>query len=288
MKTQLSLRERLAKGEFVLTVEMEPPAGSDPSQTLAEIGPLTERFAAVNIADSPMATLRMSPIALAYLIQEKWGLEVIFHLTCRDRNLLGLQAELLGAAALGVQNILALTGDPPENGDHPSATGVFDVDSVGLIAMADSLNRGVALSQKELAAPTDFFIGTVANPTAPDLAAEVARLERKAKAGAGFVQTQPIFSPEQFERFQAATAHLQLPILYGILPLKNFRSAKYLAEKVPGINIPAEVLERVKSGNSEEGVLIAREILAYLRTRAAGAHIFPMGKPELALKVIGE
>ncbi len=285
---KLSLRERLARGEFVLTVEMEPPAGADPSQTLEEIGQLAGRFAAVNIADSPMATLRMSPIALAYLIQEKWGLEVIFHLTCRDRNLLGLQAELLGAAALGVQNILALTGDPPEKGDHPGATAVYDVDSVGLIAMAASLNRGVALSQKELAAPTSFFIGTVANPTAPDLAAEVAKLERKAAAGADFVQTQPIFTPEQFERFQAATAHLQLPILYGILPLKSFRSAKYLAEKVPGINIPDEVLRRVEAGGAAEGVLIAREMLAYLRSRAAGAHIFPMGKPELALQVIGE
>ncbi|MBO8125609.1 MAG: methylenetetrahydrofolate reductase [Firmicutes bacterium] len=281
-----SLREFLTEGKFVLTVEMEPPAGADPSRVLEEIGKLKEDFVAVNIADSPMASLRMSPIALAHLIQEKWGLEVIFHLTCRDRNLLGLQAELLGAAALGVKNILALTGDPPEGGDHPNSTGVFDVDSTGLIKMARSLNQGRAVSGKELTAPTDFLIGTVANPTASDLAREVARLERKIEAGADFVQTQPIFAIEQVERFEQATAHLQVPILYGILPLKNYRSAKYLAEKVPGINIPDQVVRRVEKEGAEAGLALARELLLHLRSRAKGAHIFPMGRPDLALKLV--
>lgn len=285
---EYSLRQRLAAGEFVITVEMEPPAGADPSGALVGIAGLGKGFAAVNIADSPMASLRMSPIALAHLVQERQGVEVIFHLTCRDRNLLGLQAELLGAAALGVRNILALTGDPPKNGDHPQASGVFDLNSTGLIDLARSLNEGRALSGKELDAPTDFFIGTVANPTADDLGKEVARLTEKANAGAHFVQTQPIFAPEQFERFQEAVGGLQLPILYGILPLKSYRSAKYLADKVPGINIPRPVLQRVEEGGAAAGLELAKELLSYLRTRSAGAHIFPMGKPDLALELISD
>lgn len=282
------LRQKLRNQEFVLTVEMEPPAGADPNPALEAIAKLKDDFTAVNVADSPMASLRMSPIALAHLAQEDKGVEIIFHLTCRDRNLLGLQAELLGAAALGVRNILALTGDPPTNGDHPEATGVFDVDSVGLIRLAKMLNNGKTISGKELAAPTDFFIGTVANPTAEDLNKEVERLAQKVEAGANFVQTQPIFAPDQFERFHAAVGHLQIPILYGILPLKSYRSAKYLAEKVPGINIPTSVLERIEEGGAEVGLILAQELLDYLKPRAAGAHIFPMGNPDLALAVLAQ
>lgn len=283
-----SLRERLARRDFTVTVEMEPPRGASPAETLEKVSRLAGYVDAVNVADCPMANLRMSPIAVAHLIQEELGVETIFHLTCRDRNLLGLQAELLGAAALGVSNILALTGDRPERGDHPTARGVFDLDSTGLIRLAVRLNRGESWAGQKLASPTRFFIGTVANPSQPDLSAELERLRAKVEAGAEFVQTQPVFDLEQVARFQREAAVLGLPVLYGILPLKSYRNAVYLSTHVPGIFIPQEVLDRLRRRDSpQEGVVLARELLSGLRRLGVhGAHIFPMGDPGLALAVL--
>ena len=191
----MNLREKLAAHNFVVTVELDPPKTLNLDKILTEVNSANFRkiVDAVNVTDCPLAKLRMSPIALSHIIQEKIGLEAIFHITCRDRNLLGLQAELLGASALGVRNILALTGDPPEVGDYIMATGVFDVDSTGLVRMVNKLNNGYEHSGNELKDKTDFFVGIAVNPTAQDLTKEIKRFEEKVSAGANFIQTQPIY-----------------------------------------------------------------------------------------------
>lgn len=281
------LREKLRLGKFVVTAEVEPPKGSDPTPTLEKASLLRHVVDALNVADCPMANLRMSPIALAHILQDDLGIEAIFHLTCRDRNVLGLQAELLGAAALGVRNILTLTGDAPERGDHPLATGVFDVDAVGLIRLASALNTGRDVNGNRLESPPEFFIGAAANPGAEDLAREVRRLEEKVAAGAAFVQTQPIYDVETAERFLDATQHLDVPILFGLMPLKSYKMACYLNENVPGITIREEVLRRVERGGREEGVAVARELFEALRGFAHGVHLFPLGDVTMVHEILG-
>ncbi len=281
-----SLRHKLERGEFVVTVELEPPRGADPRPMLAKAAELRPVVDAVNVADSPMANLRMSPIACAHLLQKDLGVEAVFHLTCRDRNLLGLQAELLGAAALGVKNILALTGDKPERGDHPQAAGVYDVDALGLVRLARSLNQGLDANGKPLDAPADFLIGGTISPNAPDLEVEAERLSAKAEAGVVFAQTQPVFDLERAAEFRRRTANLGVRVLYGVLPLKSFRSAVYLNAHVPGIRIPPGILARMERGAPDEGLRIAREILAAVWGKVPGVHLFPMGDPALALRLL--
>ncbi len=286
MFTRNNLRAKLRKKQFVVTVEINPPKGTDTAAMLAAVEPLKGLADAVNITDNPMANLRMNPITLAYILQKELRLEAIFHLTCRDRNLLGLQSELLGAAALGVNNFLALTGDTPERGDHPQATGIFDVDSVGLVRIAKTLNSGVDLAGNALSGSTDFLVGAAVNPAAPDLAAEVAKLEAKVAAGAGFAQTQPIYDLGLLERFQAAVSHLSLPILVGVLPLKSLKNALFLQNHVPGIIIPETVLERLQRGGKTEGLNIAREFVSAARSLVSGVHIMPMHNHAAAVEAI--
>lgn len=281
-----SLREKLERGEFVVTVELEPPRGADPRPMLEKARQLKGAVDAVNVADSPMANLRMSPIACAHLLQQDQGVEAVFHLTCRDRNLLGLQAELLGAAALGVKNVLAITGDKPERGDHPQASGVFDVDCLGLVSLARALNQGQDVVGRPLDAPTDFFIGGTTSPNASDLEVEAARLSAKVAAGIRFAQTQPVFDLEQAADFQRRIKGLGVHVLYGVLPLKSHRSAVYLNTHVPGIRIPPAVLARLEEGAPDEGVRLAREILVELWGKVSGVHLFPMGDPLLALRLL--
>jgi len=278
---------RLKQGHFTVTVEMDPPKGADVQKTLEKIRLFWDRVDAVNVADCPMANVRMSPITLAHLIQRDVGVEAIFHLTCRDRNIIGLQAELLGAAGLGVRNILALHGDEPARGDHPLATGVFELDSAGLINAASTLNSGLTLSGKPLDQGTDFAIGCVTNPTAADLGAEVARLEQKVAAGAHFVQTQPIYDPRSLERWLSRiSGRVNAPILYGILPLRNYDFASRLRETVPGIEVPDWVLERMKRGEKNEGLLLVRELVSQIYSMVHGIHIFPMNNASRVLSVV--
>lgn len=191
-----------------------------------------------------MDNMRMIPIALSHIIQTEVSIETIFHLTCRDRNLIGLQSELLGAAALGVTNILTLTGDPPERGDHPHATGVFETDSTGLIALAQNLNDSLDSTHHQLDSPTNFFIGSAVNPDANDRELELKKLTAKIAAGAKFIQTQPIYDLAIAERFMKEISHLPIYVLMGILPLKSYKMAQYLHEKVPGINIPQAIWKK--------------------------------------------
>jgi len=241
---------------------------------------------AVNIADSPMANMKMSPIALCHLIQENINLETIFHLTCRDRNIIGLQSELLGAAALGVQNLLILTGDDPKNGDHHNVKGVFELDSVGLVKIAATLNRGYDYMNNPLNEAANFFIGVAVNPAAKDLDKEIEKFEKKIKAGACFAQTQPVYDLDKISKFLERTRQFNIPILIGLLPIKSSKMARYLDEKVPGISISKEIQDRIKLKGREAGIEIAREMLIELKKIADGVHIMPIGDSNLVLEVV--
>lgn len=283
------LLHRLQQREFCVTVEVDPPRGPDPGEVLALVRQFADRVDAVNVADCPMASVRMSPITVAHLLQRDLQVECVFHLTCRDRNLIGLQAELLGAAGLGVRNILALRGDDPRRGDQPDAVGVYQCDATGLVALAAALNRGVTAAGRELGAATGFAIGVAANPAADDPAREVERLLVKVEAGAHFAQTQPVYDPAVVERFQEHLARRGLenfPVLYGIMPFKSARNALYVAQNVPGIRIPPQVLERMQSGDRDEGIRIAAEVIEAIARHVHGVHIFPMNSARLVLGIL--
>ena len=271
-----TLQNKLAAGRFTLTVELDPPKSADAEKTITEAKQLKDRIDAVNIADCPMANLRMSPIALSHVIQADVGLETIFHLTCRDRNIIGLQAELLGAAALGVHNILALTGDHPQQGDHPQAKAVFETDSTGLIELAAKLNNSQDIMGNELHKGTSFFIGTAVNPGAEDLDKELEKLTEKITAGARFVQTQPVYDLEIAKRFMEKVKNLPIYVLMGVLPLKSHKMALYLHEKVPGITIPPVIMDRMATGGKAAGLEIAAELVRGTKNIAHGVHIMPL------------
>lgn len=273
----LNLREKHQQNQFTITVELDPPKSASPIKTQKEALHLIGYADAVNIADCPMAKLRMSPIALSYIIQQNYNLETIFHLTCRDRNLIGLQAELLGASALGVHNILTLTGDPPSIGDHKDAKPVYETDSTGLIRIAKTLNDGYDMAGNPLGQPTQFYIGTTGNPGADDLDAEFKRLEAKKEAGAEFVQTQPTYDTKRVEEYLKGAKEIGLPILFGVIPLKSYKMACYLHEKVPGISVPERIRNIMEKGGREEGIAIAADLVAGLKALgAAGAHLMPI------------
>lgn len=281
-----SLREKHKAGQFTITVELDPPKSASANKTFKEAAQLLDKVDAINIADCPMAKLRMSPIALAHLIKYRAQIDTIFHLTCRDRNILGLQAELLGAAALGVNNILTLTGDEPSRGDHADAKPIFEVDSMGLLKIAHTLNSGFDLAGNELEVPTNFYIGTTGNPGADDLEEEKAKIIRKVEAGANFIQTQPIYDLEKAKRFIDMVAPLGIPVMLGLIPLKSFKMATYLHTKVPGISLTEDILDRMEKGGKEAGLEIALETLLAIKKVAQGVHIMPLNDIQTVLYLI--
>jgi methionine synthase I (cobalamin-dependent)/5,10-methylenetetrahydrofolate reductase len=291
------LAARLAAGEFVTSVEISPPRGVDPTTVLGAVARLRDAGVdAVNIPDGPRASARMSPMALSALITRDVGIEAILHYCCRDRNLLGMQSDLLGTHALGIRNLIIITGDPPKLGDYPYATPVFDVDSIGLTRIVDRLNRGLDLAGNPLGPPTEFFVGVGVNPGAMNLDEEVQRFRSKVAAGAHLAYTQPVFEPSRLFAFLERTADLDIPILVGVLPLNSHRNAEFFHNEVPGMDVPLEVRERMRTaGNGEAakrvGVEIAKEALALARTspRIRGAYVMPpFGHAARALDVLDE
>ncbi|MDI3309998.1 MAG: methylenetetrahydrofolate reductase [Thermoanaerobacterium sp.] len=280
-----NLCQKLKNRKFIITVEISTPKGADISNSIEEAKKLYGIADALNITDCPMANMRMSPIALAHLLQNHLNIETIFHLTCRDRNLIGLQAELLGAYALGVRNILALTGDDPKRGDVPQATGVYDVDSVGLVKIAKSLNDGFDYSGNKLESSTNFCIGTTANPN--DLRPEsIEKLRAKIESGASFVQTQPVYDEVILSRFLDAVKQFDIPVLVGVLPLRSYKMAVNLNEKVPGIEIPEKIIDRLKNGEKGEGTKIAIEFINKIKDKVGGVHIMPLGKTDMVVDIV--
>lgn len=281
-----TLRKKHEQHKFTITVELDPPKSSSATKTFAEASRLQGKIDAINIADCPMAKMRMSPIALSYLIQQQTNIETIFHLTCRDRNIIGLQSELLGAAALGVHNILTLTGDQPKNGDHPMAKPVFEVDSMGLLKIASTLNSGKDFSGNDLDQATEFYIGTTGNPGTDDLYLEKEKIKKKISGGAHFIQTQPIYDLEQAKRYIEAVEPLGLPILLGLIPLKSYKMAAYLHTKVPGISLTQDILKRMEKGEKKAGLEIAQETLLEIKKIAQGVHIMPLNDIDTVLQLV--
>jgi methionine synthase / methylenetetrahydrofolate reductase(NADPH) len=292
------LGRKLADGAFVKSVEIVPPRGHDPSAAVAAARKLGQcGVDCINIPDGPRASARMSPMALASILTGlagETGLEVLLHYTCRDRNLIGMQSDLLGLQATKVRNMLIITGDPPKLGDYPNATAVFDVDSIGLTGVISGLNRGVDIGGKSMTRPTSFLIGVGVNPGAINLDNEIARFERKAEAGAEFAITQPVFDVAALEGFLNKVGRLGVPILAGIWPFWSLANAEFMHNEVPGASVPAEIMESMRRAQEKgpefaraEGVAIAREILAIIRGAVQGVQVSPpLGKTELALEVL--
>jgi homocysteine S-methyltransferase len=289
-------RSRLARavddGRFVLSVEMLPPRGHDLVKSLTGARQLHDAgIDAINVPDGPRATARMSPMAMAVRVEREIGIETIIHYCCRDRNLLGMQSDLLGAHALGLRNVLIITGDPPKLGDYPDATAVFDVDSIGLMNMVTRLNRGLDVGGNAIGEPTAFYAGCGVNPGAPDLDREIARFEWKVDAGALFCVTQPVFDVDVLLSFLERTRHVHIPLIAGVWPLASFRNAEFMNNEVPGVNVPPEILERMRRADTKEraraeGVAIAQEALAALHPHVQGAQISaPFGRIATALEV---
>jgi len=278
---------------FVVSVEVNPPVGLDPSRAVAAAKMLKAGGVdVVNIADGARAQSRMSNLALAVRIEREAGIETILHVCGRDRNLLGTLAHLLGAHDLGLRNLVIITGDPPKMGDFPDATPVYDLDSIGILKLATRLNQGVDPGGKPLGGVTSFLLATGAEPAALNYKREIDRLRDKRDAGAEFVMTQPVYDPDVLGRFLDDVAPLGLPVLVGLLPLASYRNAEFLHNEVPGMQVPEAVRERMRRAGSgpaarKEGVAIARGMLEAVRGRVAGVYIMPpFERHELALEVV--
>jgi homocysteine S-methyltransferase len=283
----------LAAGRWVTSVELVPPAGYDLSGIIAKARRCAEAGVnAINIPDGPRASSRVSPMITAARIQAEAGIEAVLHVTCRDRNLIGVQSDLLGCAAAGINNLLIITGDPPKLGDYPNATAVFDLDSVGLARLARRLNGGLDIGGKIVKPATNFVIGVGADPTKLDQGRELERFLQKAEAGAEFAITQPVYDAEALLSYVQKVRGTGVRIIAGIWPLASYGNALFLNNEVPGIVIPPEILERMRQAGDKErarqtGIDIARNILASLRPYVAGVQVSaPFGNVDTALAVL--
>jgi methionine synthase I (cobalamin-dependent)/5,10-methylenetetrahydrofolate reductase len=286
---------KLAAGEFVTTVEIVPPRGVDPSHMLAGARQLKAAGVdAINVPDGPRAQSRMGALMSALLIEREAGIETVVHYCCRDRNLLSMLSDLLGAAAHRLRNLLIITGDPPKMGPYPEATAVFDIDSIGLTNLVHRLNHGLDPGGNPIGAPTAFVIGVGVNPVAVDPERELKRLAWKVDAGAEFAVTQPVFDARQLERFLGRMEAFRVPVVAGIWPLVSLRNAEFLANEVPGVSVPDEILARMRRAQDRgreaalaEGVAIARELLARVRPMVQGTQVSaPLGRVPVALDVL--
>ena len=292
MAERSRLGAKLASGEFVTMVEIVPPKGIDIRKEI-EGAKFVKSVGvdAVNIPDSPRASARMSNQALSLLMQQAVGIEAILHYTCRDRNVLGIQSDLLGAAATGIRNLICITGDPPKMGNYPDATAVFDVDAIGLVNIVHNLNRGLDIGGNPIGAGTGFVIGVGANPGLPNLDEEIKRFEYKVQAGAEYVVTQPVFDLSLLENFLKRIEPFRIPVVAGIWPLVSARNAEFMKNELR-VSVPDEILNRMTRAATpeaarEEGVAIAREMLTALRDRVQGAQISaPQGRYTSAVDVL--
>ena len=271
-----------------------PPKGCDAAKTLDSIRLLVDAGVdAVNIPDGPRAQTRMSAQATAILVEREVGIEAVLHYCCRDRNLLGMMSDLLGASALGVHNLLLITGDPPKMGPFPDATAVFDIDSIGLTNMVNRLNHGLDLGNNPIGCPTQFSIGVGVNPGAINLDEEIKRFEWKVEAGAEYAITQPVYDTKQLRDFLKRVEHCRIPIVAGIFPFVSIRNAEFMHNEVPGVVVTQEILDRMRKASDiskeaarDEGLAIARESLLEVRDLIQGVQVSaPFGNVKYALQV---
>jgi len=287
---------KLAGGEFLRTVEIVPPRGTDATAMLASVRQLKAAGVdGVNVPDGPRAQSRMGALLTSLLIEREIDIETVTHYCCRDRNLLSMLSDLLGAAAHNLKNLLLITGDPPKMGPYPESTAVFDIDAIGLTNLVNRLNHGLDPGGNPIGKPTSFVIGVGVNPAAVDLERELKRFAWKVEAGAEYAITQPVFDPAQLERFLHRVEGFRIPIIAGIWPLVSLRNAEFLANEVPGVTVPEDILARMKAVHDKgkdaalaEGVAIARDMLDRVRPFVQGAQVSaPFGRVAIALEVFG-
>jgi len=286
------LGAKLAEGSFATFIEIVPPRGItverelEGARFLKSVG-----IDAINIPDSPRASARMSNQALCLLMQQQVGIETVLHYTCRDRNVLSIQSDLLGASALGIANLICITGDPPKLGNYPDATAVFDVDAIGLVNVVHNLNRGVDIGGNSIGSPTGFVIGVGANPGVPNIDEEIRRFEYKVEAGADYAVTQPVFDVDLLEQFLRRVEHLHIPVFAGIWPLTSVRNAEFMKNELR-VSVPESIISRMAAATTSEaaraeGVEIAREMLAQVRPMVQGVQLAaPFGNYRAAIDVL--
>jgi methionine synthase / methylenetetrahydrofolate reductase(NADPH) len=284
------LQRRLDAGQFLVTVELDPPRGHNIEKLVQGAKLLKERgVEIVDINDGSLGRVRMSVLPTAMLVRDATGLDINMHFTCRDRNLMGIQADLLGAHAMDIRNILAMTGDPPRTGDYVNATAVFDVDAIGLIRILAEMNRGLDATGTSIGEPTSFSVGVALNPASEEPAREMERFLAKVEAGARWVQTQPLYDLEVLDRFFARTPP-PIPLVVGIMPLHSSRHAEFLHNEVPGITVPDPVRARMKEAGERglrAGIEMAQGLLHDVRTRHAGVYLMPsFGRFEVVAEVL--
>jgi homocysteine S-methyltransferase len=277
--------------EFQVSVELSPPKGTNPQKLINGAKRMKERGVnIVNITDGAIGRIRMSAFAICVLIKEQVGMETLLHVTCRDRNLIGLQMDMIGAHAVGIRNLMVISGDPPQVGDYPNVTAVYDVDSIGLVRTVSRLNRGEDWMGNSIGDPTLFTIGVAVNPTAHDLKHELDRFRQKIIAGAHFAFTQPQYDLDTIQRFLERIKGGDLPIFLGLLPLQSYKHAEFLHNEVPGIVIPENVRERMKKAGdkgAEVGLEMARDLMHKARSHFAGVYLMPsFGRFDMVLDVL--
>ena len=285
------LKENLAKGNFVVTSEIGPPKGTDIEKHLAKAEQIKEKVVAVNVTDLQSAVMRAGSLATCHLLHTR-GIEPVYQLTCRDRNRLALQSDLLSAWILGIENVLCLTGDHPALGDHPEAKPVFDFDSVQLLQASSMLNSGKDYSGHTLEGSPDFFLGAVVSPGADPLEPQIIKMEKKVKAGAKFFQTQAVYDTEIFGEFVDKVNNLQVPIIAGIVILKSAEMAKFMNENISGVIIPDGLIEEMdkteKPDLKNKAVEIAARLIRQVKPFCQGVHLMTLGWEDLIPKIIEE
>ncbi|MBN2119789.1 MAG: methylenetetrahydrofolate reductase [Candidatus Omnitrophica bacterium] len=285
------LKEKLDKGEFVVTSEIGPPKGVDIKECLAEAEHLKGRVAAINVTDNQSAVMRFGSLAACALLKEK-DMEPVFQMVTRDRNRLALQSDLLSAYTLGVENVLCLTGDHPVLGDHPQAKPVYDLDSVQLLQAAKGLNEGKDMVGNPLESSPSFFLGAVVTPGAEPLEPQIIKMEKKVQAGARFFQTQAVYQADRFADFMDKVKHLKVPVLAGIVLLKSAGMAKFMNKNVAGVNVPEDLIDEMSSVSKEDrpkkSIEIAARLIKQLKPLCQGVHIMPLGWDKYVPQLLDE
>ncbi len=284
----MSFAEKIRSGAFVLTSEIGPPKGIETARLLEDAELIRKRVDAINVTDLQSSVMRLGSLAVSSLLKQK-GFDPVFQVTCRDRNRLALQSDILSAAALGISNILALTGDYPTLGDHPEAKPVFDLDSVQLLEVIRMLQKGADMKGNKLEGPSPkFCLGAVVNPGADPIEPQIMKMEKKIAAGAEFFQTQAIYDIKIFENFLAKTKHLKVPVLAGIVLLKSAGMAKFMNKNVSGVTVPEELIKEMETAKDKvaQSVDIAARLIKQLRPMCQGIHIMPIGWDKVVPRVL--
>jgi methylenetetrahydrofolate reductase (NADPH) len=275
------LRQAFESGKFVITAEAGPLKGTDTTELEEVARILKDKVDAVNVTDQQSSVMRLGSLAVSHLLTG-WGVEPIYQVTCRDRNRIALQSDLLSAAVLGIKNVMSLTGDLPSSGDHPQAKPVYDLDSVSLLSVIRGLNEGKDMMGNELKGNTDFFIGAVVNPGADTEASyelQILKMERKVAAGAKFFQTQAVYDPEAFAKFMKRVEQFKVPVLAGVIPLKSAGMARFMNKNVAGVNVPQAMIDRISKAEDKTrtGIEMCGQLIKSLKGLCQGVHIMAIG-----------